>query len=142
MATILVVDDDAGVRKFISSTLKNTGFTVLDTGRAEQALSLIAGRSGGIDLAVIDMSMPGMSGLDLAAELERVRSPIQVLFVSGHRDSIAMESIALRSPRQVLLKPFSDDALAGRVVELLSNPMRKGPSSVANLDECAASRAS
>ena len=142
MPTILVVDDDAGVRSFISSTLRSTGFTVLTAGRAERALSLIAGRGAGIDLAVIDMAMPGMSGLDLAAELERERSPIKVLFISGYADSIAMECIARRSPEQVLLKPFSDDGLAARVVQLLARPMQRSSSSVAQPERTSVPKAS
>ena len=123
MQTILVVDDDAAIRRLISSTLKEAGFAVLDTGRAEQALSLILGRRAGIDLAVIDMAMPGMSGLDLAAEMEREHRDIKILFVSGYGNSIAMECIARQSPEHVLLKPFSPAALAGRVVRLLGKPV-------------------
>lgn len=122
MQTILVVDDDTAVRQFISSTLRDKGFTVLDVGSAKAALVLIAGRLGRIDLAVIDMAMPVMSGLDLAAELERQYSDIKVLFISGFGESIAMECIARQSPKQVLVKPFSDEALARRVAQLLTEP--------------------
>ena len=132
METILVVDDDAAVRRFIADTLRDAGFAVMATGRAEQALSLVEGRTPGVDLAVIDMAMPVMSGLDLAAILEREHEEIKILFISGHGDSIAMESIFHKSPQQVLLKPFNETAIAHRVEQLLRRPVRPNGGESAN----------
>jgi CheY-like chemotaxis protein len=122
MQTVLVVDDDPAVRRFIARTLGAAGYVVVAAGRAKEALSLIGGREAAVDLAVIDMAMPAMSGLDLAARLERDHGEIKILFISGYGDSIAMECIARQSPRQVLLKPFSEQAIAGRVEQLLGTP--------------------
>jgi DNA-binding response OmpR family regulator len=120
MNTILVVDDDPAVRNFIGNTLRDLGLTVLTAHRLDAALSEIISHGAAIDLAIVDMIMPGGSGLDLAAELGRQWDGIQVLYVSGHHDSVAMDSIAQRSPEQVLLKPFSDQQLIARVLHLLA----------------------
>ena len=120
MHTILVVDDDPLVSGFIGSTLREMGLTVLTADRMDAALTTILRHRDEIDLAIVDMVMPGGSGLDLAAEMGRQWDKMQVLYVSGHHDSVAMEAIARRSPENVLLKPFSDQELATRVVQLLA----------------------
>jgi DNA-binding NtrC family response regulator len=74
-----------------------------------------------IALAIIDMVMPGMSGLDLAAELDRLRPGMKILYTSGHVSSVAMESIAQRSPDRVLFKPFDGNELLDRVIQLVGS---------------------
>lgn len=73
-----------------------------------------------IDLVILDMLMPGMSGLDLAAELGRQDPALKILYISGHGTSIAMESLRQQSADRVLLKPFNEQALLERVELLLS----------------------
>jgi FixJ family two-component response regulator len=67
------------------------------------------------------MVMPGMSGLDLAAELERLRPGVKILYTSGYGSSVAMESISHRSPDRVLLKPFDAAELVERVSRLVAD---------------------
>ena len=80
--TILLVDDEEVARQMLVEVLTHQGYTVLDAGRGAAALALA--EMAPIDLLVTDMSMPGMSGWDLAKSL-RSRCPgLPVLFMSGY----------------------------------------------------------
>jgi two-component system response regulator MtrA len=86
MARILVVDDDAGVRKFVSSTLRSAGHRVKAVGDAESALAqLLAGRP---DVFLLDINLPGMNGLSLAQKLREQKGTrgIPVVMLSVRTD--------------------------------------------------------
>ena len=117
--TILVVEDNGALRRLVTRTLADNGFLVLEAGSAPHGLAVFRAEPRSVDLAVIDMVMPGMSGLDLAAELERERPGMKILYISGYTSSVAIESISRRSPDRVLLKPFDPRDLVARVSHLL-----------------------
>jgi DNA-binding response OmpR family regulator len=117
--TILVVEDQALLRRMMCRALERHGFLAAPAGRASLGLDIVRQRKGAVDLAIADMVLPGMSGLDLAAHLEREFPTIPVLYISGHADSLAMDCISYRSPSFVLLKPFTMDTLVQRVDLLL-----------------------
>jgi two-component system cell cycle sensor histidine kinase/response regulator CckA len=118
--TILVVEDDRSVRQLIVQTLSHNGFAALEAGSGVDGLAAFQAGHGAFNLVIVDMIMPGMSGLDLAAELARRQPNVKILYISGYGDSIAMESIARQWPDFVLLKPFSTWTLVSRVQQLLS----------------------
>jgi len=120
-ATILVVEDNSALRRLMARVLIDQGFQVLQASTAPKGLELFQAQPELVDLAVVDMVMPGMSGLDLAAELERLRPGIKILYTSGYGSSVAMESISHRSPDRVLLKPFDATELAERVSRLVAD---------------------
>jgi DNA-binding NtrC family response regulator len=117
--TILVVEDDAQVRELMVWMLREHDLTVLEAQTAEMAMALLQEHRGEVDLAIIDLVMPGASGLDLAAEMGREHPTAKILYISGYGSSIAMESILRRSPESALLKPFTMTQLAERVSQLL-----------------------
>lgn len=119
--TILVVDDQTPVRQLISRMLMRSGFKTIEAGNGIQALEVFEGVHGAIDLAIIDMVMPQMSGLDVAAELARQDPNLKILYVSANGASIAIESIRRRSPEHLLLKPFTERSLVDRVCGLLGS---------------------
>ena len=121
--TILVVDDEPAVRRLIVRTLSDNGFVALEAGSGTDGLAIFQVQSGAINLAIVDMVMPAMSGLDLAAELVRRQPNLKILYISGHSESIAMESIARQWPESVLLKPFNRRTLVARVQKLLSKEL-------------------
>jgi CheY-like chemotaxis protein len=116
---VLVVEDDATLRRLVIHMLGNGGFETLATGNAADGLSLVRERQGAFDLAIIDMVMPGMSGLDLATDLDREYPSLKILYISGYVGSVAAEVISRRTPDHVLLKPFSEQKLLERVRMLL-----------------------
>ena len=118
--TIVLVEDHAPLRNSISQLLARRGFRVLGAGEAKPALALFHEHRTSVDMVIIDMMMPGMSGLDLGAELERVAPALTILYISGYTESIAAVSLRSQSPDRVLLKPFTPEALLARINGLLS----------------------
>jgi DNA-binding response OmpR family regulator len=114
------VETNKAFRRKMVSTLRNLGFATLEAGASDAALAKFQAHQMQIDLAIIELEIPSVSGLDLAAELERLRPGINVLYMSALHESIAMESIARRSPERVMLKPFDPSALAERARQLLT----------------------
>lgn len=117
--SVLVVEDDANLRRLVVHMLANGGFETQSTGTAAEGLSLVRERQGAFDLAILDMMMPGVSGLDLATDLDREYPNLKILYMSGFVGSVAAEVISRRSPDRVLLKPFTEQKLLERVRTLL-----------------------
>ncbi len=117
--TILVVDDQTPVRQLISRMLVRSGFNTIEAGNGPQALARFQDAPAPIDLAIIDMVMPKMSGLDVAAELGRKYPDVKILYLSAHSSSIAIDCIRRRAPEHLLLKPFTEQNLVDRVYGLL-----------------------
>jgi CheY-like chemotaxis protein len=124
---VLVVEDQEPVRRLIVQFLSGHGIQTFDASNAGQGLSIVHQRAGRIDLAILDMVMPGVSGLDLATDLIREYPCIKILYTSGYVDSVAMSVIARRSPEAVLLKPFTEQVLLERVHQLLEMPPESEP---------------
>jgi two-component system, cell cycle sensor histidine kinase and response regulator CckA len=118
--TLLVVEDDSSVRRFIVRSLKDNGFRVIEAAGAAESLEILRSEADAIDLVITDVVMPRMGGLDLAAELDRQYPGLKILYVSGYTASIAIAGIAQRSPHLVLLKPFTEEMLLDRVRRLCS----------------------
>jgi CheY-like chemotaxis protein len=124
---VLVVEDQEPVRRLIVKFLGGHGIQAFEAADAGQGLSIVRQCAGRIDLAILDMVMPGVSGLDLATDLIREYPSIGILYTSGYVDSVAMDVIARRSPEAVLLKPFTEEALLERVYQLLGMAPRIEP---------------
>lgn len=116
---ILVVEDNGALRRLMLRILEGSGYGVIEAAGGAQGMELFRQHAPSLDLAILDMVMPGISGLDVAAEIERIRPGMKILYISGHGSSVAMESISRRSPDHVLLKPFDAAELIGRVAQLL-----------------------
>jgi CheY-like chemotaxis protein len=126
LPSVLVVEDNELLRDVIQCMLSGHGFTTVSAENAEQGLAAFEANPA-VGVAILDMVLPGQSGLDLAAELDRRRPGFQILYISGFSDSIAMESIARRDPKVVLIKPFGEDELIQRVSALLAAGPRASP---------------
>ena len=120
--TILLVEDETGVRHLIGQVLERHGYTVLYARDADDALAIEARHSGMIDLLVSDMIMPGLSGADLAQRIVTCRPGIQVLFVSGYASRDAWELGVGGHKASFLQKPFTPETLARMVRDRLDNP--------------------
>jgi DNA-binding NarL/FixJ family response regulator len=108
--------------------LNGGGFKTFSAGKAADGLSIVRQRQGALDLAIIDLVMPGMSGLDLATDLDREYPDLKILYISGYIDSLAADALSKRSPECMLLKPFGEEALLERVRALLRAPREPDPS--------------
>ncbi|HEX7490539.1 MAG TPA: ATP-binding protein [Candidatus Limnocylindrales bacterium] len=118
--SVLVVEDDAGVRRLAVLGLRSNGYMVVEAANAADALELAA-TSVQIDLLVSDVVMPGMRGPELAARLRQLRPSIRVLLVSGHADTAEAFRDDEDRVIQLLPKPFTPERLARKVREILDD---------------------
>ena len=117
---ILVVDDEPEVRRFIWNSLVGAGYLTLEAGDAVEAMAITLTFPGRIALAVIDIMMPAVSGLDFANQLLIERPETKILYISGLGHGIAVEGIRRRLPLAILVKPFTARQLVMRVQDLLA----------------------
>ena len=119
--TLMVVEDDPGVRTFLVRVLERSGYRVLAAAGPTEALELSAEHDEPIDLLISDMVMPGMRGDELAAKLKESRRRLRVLFISGYTAGSAS------CEGELLRKPFKPEDLLARVQSMLSRrrPRRK-----------------
>ncbi len=117
--TVLLVEDEDGVRGLAVLVLQTYGYKVLAAGAGKEALRLVEKRSGGIDLLVTDVVMPGMGGPELA-DILRPRFPqMKVLFSSGYTDDAVVRHGLLQEEVAFLQKPYTPLALVKRVRQVL-----------------------
>jgi CheY-like chemotaxis protein len=117
--TILVVEDDDGVRRLIVGTLGLCGFHVLHAADGPGALLEATKHAEPIDLLLTDVIMPGMNGKEVADRLAALRPGIKVLFISGYSGELIAKAGVLHPGVAYLPKPFSADALTAKVREML-----------------------
>jgi hypothetical protein len=118
-ATILLAEDEVGIRELLARILRHNGFEVLETASAEEALEVARSTPGTIDLLVSDVVMTGMTGGELAATLQAERPELLVVLVSGNVDSTVVEAVA-EGTGAFLAKPFRPSELVGVIAELRS----------------------
>jgi signal transduction histidine kinase/DNA-binding response OmpR family regulator len=113
--TVLLVEDEVGLRALGRRILQRLGYTVLEAGDGRAALRLAQRHRGPIDLLLTDVILPQMTGVELARQLSALRPGMRLLFVSGYPgDALGRHGVAEAGGR-VLSKPFSP-ALLGRTV--------------------------
>jgi two-component system cell cycle sensor histidine kinase/response regulator CckA len=118
--TILLVEDEALVRKAASEVLQSAGYRVVLAESATQALEVYRESSGPVDLLLADIVMPGISGHELAQQFFVLSPHIRIMLMSGYVDQFALRKL---SPYRKLAKPFSTSTLLRRVREVLDgNP--------------------
>lgn len=116
-ASVLVVDDDRLVRRFMTESLRSLGYEVRNTDNGIDALVLLDAQR--CDLLLADFAMPGMNGAQLAKAAQMKQPGLPVLIVSGYADSAAVEAV-LGAARQ-LRKPFDMAELGAAVAEVLQS---------------------
>ena len=119
--TILLVEDEAAVRRTAARMLQRQGYTVLQAGDGERALRLLEEHQGPLQLLLTDVVMPGMGGRELAERVAELRPEIKVLFASGYTDDVTLRHRLLERGVMLMDKPFTVHSLAGKVREVLDN---------------------
>lgn len=117
--TILLVEDEDGVRSLITMLLERNGYAVLEARDAEEALKLCAGKNPDIHLLLTDLILPRMTGRELAERTAMFRPNVKILFMSGYTDDAVLRHGVLDSGTPFLQKPFSMEALLEKVRNLL-----------------------
>jgi len=113
--TVLVLEDDAGVRRIAVSALKQNGYRVLEAATSEAALAAgAASARDGIQLLVTDLVLPGLSGPSVFARLRALHPDLRVLYVSGYGEDAPQLLGITPVDGPVLAKPFSPPRLVRR----------------------------
>ncbi|MBI3406131.1 MAG: response regulator [Acidobacteria bacterium] len=120
--TILVVEDEEGVRELTSEFLSISGYRVLVARNGAEALQVCRDFDGPIHVMVTDVVMPGLSGRDLAEQAARIRPSMRILFVSGYSDDAIAHQGVIEPNSSFLEKPFTHSALTARIREILDEP--------------------
>lgn len=118
-ATILVVDDDDGVRRISRRMLERSGYHVLEAATGPEALDVAASHEGPIDLMVVDVLMPGMTGNQASHHLRDLRPGVPILCISGHPENEVVRYGIAGHGTAFLQKPFTFEQLAGAVQALI-----------------------
>jgi len=113
--TIMVVEDEAMVRKLAVKALKRHGYSVLEAEEGEVCLDSLRDHEGPLDLLLTDVVMPGMNGRELYKEVKCLFPGAKVLFMSGYTENIVTHRGVLDEGIPFLQKPFSVQDLATRV---------------------------
>ena len=121
--TILLVEDELGIRNLIHKVLDRTGYRVLVAANGREALETAQSHSGPIHLLLTDVVMPEMNGVDLAGALQASRPETRVLFISGYAGPTGLDTANLPPGHGFLPKPFAIAALLGKVRQMLASGM-------------------
>ena len=120
--TVLLVEDDAQLRRLAHRALAGEGYTVLEADRGAVALDIARRHEGRIDLLLTDVVMPDTNGRKLAEALRAERPGLRVLFMSGYPDGAMIHHGMLDPGVAYLPKPFTTDAIARKIREVLDAP--------------------
>jgi len=110
-AIILIVDDDSAVRDVTASILEDLGYAVLKLGSGGAALDLLD-RQPNVDLVLLDFAMPGMSGVEVARQVQLKHPAVPILFVTGYADKNALRDVG---EERIIKKPFIGEELSRKV---------------------------
>jgi two-component system cell cycle sensor histidine kinase/response regulator CckA len=117
--TILLVEDERGVRAFVKTALQRFGYQVIEADTAEAALTILERFTTPIHLLLTDIVLPRIDGRELAERVTRDRPHVRVLFMSGYPSRLSTGGALLEPGVQLLEKPFTAQALLTKTRQLL-----------------------
>jgi len=118
--TVLVCEDEERIRRLIQTVLERLGYRVLVSGDPREAMRLAGSTDLKIDLLLTDVVMPHGNGFELAADMQKLRPELKVMYMSGYADHHLAGGRILEIGAAFLQKPFAATALAQRVKEVLA----------------------
>jgi CheY-like chemotaxis protein len=117
--TVLVCDDDDGVRKLLVDILEFRAYKILQARNGRHALEVVQTYGGPIHLLITDVVMPQLGGVELAQKLRETQPNLAVLYLSGYPEQPEVLSLALDRQTQFLAKPFLPSDLTSAVSSML-----------------------
>ena len=114
---VSIVDDDESVREGLRRLLGSVGFAVNTFASAEDYLS--SSQAGSADCLLLNIRMPGKSGIELQRQLAANHSEIPVIFITAHEEETTHVQALEGNPATVLIKPFSEEALLNAINNVL-----------------------
>jgi two-component system, cell cycle sensor histidine kinase and response regulator CckA len=117
--TILLVEDEEGLRALNARGLTSRGYTVLEASNGVEAIEVLE-KQGDVDLVVSDVVMPEMDGPTLLKELRRRNPNVKVIFVSGYAEEAFQKNLSEHEQYEFLAKPFTLKQLVSKVKETMT----------------------
>ena len=118
---MLYIDDDEALVRLVTRMLERSGYRVTGYTKSADALQAVRADPGRFDLMVTDYNMPGMSGLDVAREVSRIRPDLPIVVTSGYITDELREKAPGAGVRQLVYKPDSAEELCETVRNLLDD---------------------
>lgn len=118
-ATVLIVEDDAGIRDLSATILRRHGYTVLAAEGGDEARQICERHKGAIHVLLSDVMMPGMSVPMVAAMLRKTHPGLKVVFMSGYSSADVARHGVVQGEVPFLQKPFTPERLANTISEVL-----------------------
>jgi signal transduction histidine kinase/CHASE3 domain sensor protein len=126
-ATVLLVEDEAGVREIAGAILRSLGYHVLEAPDGDEGLRVFGAHAAAVDLLLTDVVLPGkVRGRELAERITAMRPEVKVLYMSGYTENSIVHHGRLDDGVQLLGKPFKREQLARKVAEVLGTPTEAG----------------
>ena len=120
-ATVLLVEDEPGVREIAASILRDYGYRVLEAADGEEALRVFGAHASDVDLLLTDVVLPGtLRGRDIAERVTALRPEVRVLFMSGYTENSIVHNGRLDDGVHLIGKPFKREQFAAKVAAVLS----------------------
>jgi two-component system cell cycle sensor histidine kinase/response regulator CckA len=117
-ATILLVEDEEGLREVARKLLQRLGYVVFAAENSAHAIRLFDEHAS-IDVVLTDVIMPGTSGLELVKQLVKKRPSLKVIYMSGYTEDAIVQDGVLKAGISYLRKPFSLDSLGEKMLQVL-----------------------
>jgi CheY-like chemotaxis protein len=118
--TVLIVDDDPDIRMLVATVLEELGYAAVEAGDGKSGLKVLQSNTR-IDLLITDVGLPGdMNGRQVADVARASRPNLKVLFITGYAENAVMRSGYLEPWMQIMIKPFTMEALATRIQDIIA----------------------
>jgi two-component system, cell cycle sensor histidine kinase and response regulator CckA len=119
---VLLADDEPAVRRLVRLALEQRGYRVVEASDGEEAVARFEERRGRIHIALLDLSMPRLGGVEALLAMRTLEPDLPAIFMSGHPDGPGLSEAPADVP--LLAKPFRPDELAGRIHAALDHKRR------------------
>jgi len=123
--TILIIDDELEIQKLLFKALSKKGFKILQASNGTEGLELLNNYKGKIDLVILDILMPGISGTKVLAEINAKYPELPVLIISGYTEENLEEAISHLKYWDFMMKPFSLGEISGKIKEFFEKKKSK-----------------
>ncbi|MBQ7045314.1 MAG: response regulator transcription factor [Clostridia bacterium] len=134
MKKILLVEDEVAIREFEAINLNRAGYTTVQAGSGEEALDIFLSAPESFDIALLDVSMPGMDGFTLCKELRKVSNTLGIIMLTARTQEMDKISGLMMGADDYITKPFSPAELLARV-DSLYRRVEVNSASTQNFDE-------
>ena len=135
MKRIMIVEDEPAIREFEAINLRRVGYSVVEAGSAEEALDIFDNDNEGFDIALLDISMPGMDGFTLCKELRRRTETLGIIMLTARTQEMDKITGLMNGADDYITKPFSPTELLARVDSLYRRVEMYAPKAPVQTDD-------